>query len=472
MRRALIGGVLALLALIAGTSSSHVATAAAAEVTGAASAANAANAASAENAASAPDVAQAPALQPLLDAAPPGARLALDPITYRGPAVVRRAVVLDGGGRARIEGDGRSSVLAVVAEEGVTLRGLLISGSGASHDRIDSGIVLQGRGHQVLDNRLDDVLFGIHLQGASNVRVAGNHVRGKPLPPGLRGDALRLWNSHGNRIEDNRFERARDLTLINSPDNTLARNRFADGRYGLHAVFSPRLVATGNRFEHTGTGVVVLYSPGLRLTGNHVAHAGAAGGAGIVVKECDDVLVEGNEVLHNAVGMKLDTPPAGAVQRLVVRGNRFAHNTVGLFFYGEAGSGEFAGNRFEHNLTTVAVSAPGAGAGHRFRGNRWDEYQGFDRDGDGIGDLAHEVLLFADRLWMELPMAGFFRASPALELLDFLERLAPFISPARVLLDPQPSMGAGPMPVPAPTGTPAPSPLPVRTATPTAEPSR
>lgn len=382
----------------------------------------------------------APALQPLLDAAPAGARLALEPITYRGPAVVRRAVVLDGGGRARIEGDGRGSVLAVVAEEGVTLRGLVIAGSGASHDRIDAGIVLQGRGHQVLDNRLEDVLFGIHLQGASGVRVAGNHVRGKPLPPGLRGDALRLWNSHGNRIEDNRFERARDLTLINSPDNTLARNRFSDGRYGLHAVFSPRLVAEGNRFEHTGTGIVVLYSPGLRLTANHVAHAGEAGGAGIVVKECDDVVVAGNEVLHNAVGMKLDTPPAGAAHRLVVRDNRFAHNAVGLFFYGEAGSGEFAGNRFEHNLTTVAISAPGAGAGHRFRGNRWDEYQGFDRNGDGIGDLAHEVLLFADRIWMETPMAGFFRAAPVLELLDLLERLAPFSAPLRVVHDPRPRM--------------------------------
>jgi nitrous oxidase accessory protein len=39
---------------------------------------------------------------------------------------------------------------------------------------------------------------------------------------------------------------------------------------------------------------------------------------------------------------------------------------------------------------------------------------------------------------METPMATFFRNSPALELLDFLERLAPFTSPSRVLLDPRP----------------------------------
>jgi nitrous oxidase accessory protein len=39
---------------------------------------------------------------------------------------------------------------------------------------------------------------------------------------------------------------------------------------------------------------------------------------------------------------------------------------------------------------------------------------------------------------METPMASFFRNSPALELLDFLERLAPFSLPYRVLSDPTP----------------------------------
>jgi nitrous oxidase accessory protein len=70
----------------------------------------------------------------------------------------------------------------------------------------------------------------------------------------------------------------------------------------------------------------------------------------------------------------------------------------------------------------------------------WDDYQGFDRNGDGIGDTPHEVYLFADRIWMETPLATFFRNSPVLEMLDFLERLAPFSSPHLVLRDPAPRM--------------------------------
>ena len=37
-------------------------------------------------------------------------------------------------------------------------------------------------------------------------------------------------------------------------------------------------------------------------------------------------------------------------------------------------------------------------------------------------------------------MATFFRNSPVLEMLDFLERLAPFSTPHLVLRDPKPRM--------------------------------
>jgi nitrous oxidase accessory protein len=39
---------------------------------------------------------------------------------------------------------------------------------------------------------------------------------------------------------------------------------------------------------------------------------------------------------------------------------------------------------------------------------------------------------------MEFPMASFFRASPVLELLNFLERLAPFSQPELILRDNKP----------------------------------
>jgi nitrous oxidase accessory protein len=377
-----------------------------------------------------------PTLQALIDGTPSGATLRLAPGIYQGPVSINRPMVLEGGGQAIIQGDGRSTVLSVQAN-GVTLRGLTLRGSGDSPDRVDAGVLLQGSDHRIEGNVMDDVLFGLHLKAVNRSLIKNNQVTGKALPLGQRGDAIRLWYSHDNRIEDNRFQRARDLTLTNSPDNRLTGNQFTDGRYGMHLIFSPRLLIENNRLTHTGTGIVALYSPNVTLRHNQVAHALTAGGAGIVIKESPNSVIEFNQVLHCSVGLKTDASSETS-DALMVRGNQFAHNIIGLFFYGEVGGHRFTDNRFENNLTTVAVSAPGAGSANQWQGNLWDEYQGFDRNRDGVGDTPHEAFLFADRIWMETPMTTFFRNSPVLEMLDFLERLAPFSSPHRLLRDPAP----------------------------------
>ena len=380
--------------------------------------------------------ASAPSLQALIDATPSGATLRLAPGVYAGPATIRVPMVVEGGHRAVIQGDGHSTVLSVEAN-GVTLRGLRLQGSGDSHDRVDAGLLLRGDGHLVEDNDFEDVLFGIHLKAVNRTVVKDNRVTGKDLSMGLRGDAIRLWNSHDNRVEDNTFVRARDMTLANSPHNRITGNRFTDGRYGMHLIFSPHLHIEGNQLTYTGTGIVGLYSADLTIRNNHIAHALTDGGAGIVIKESPQSRVEGNQILHCGVGLKADAS-LDVDNALVVRGNQFAHNIVALFLYGEVGGHQFMDNRFENNLTTVAVSAPGVASANQWQGNAWDEYQGFDRNHDGVGDTAHELFMFADRIWMETPMATFFRNSPALEMLDFLERLAPFSSPYRLLRDPTP----------------------------------
>lgn len=377
-------------------------------------------------------------LQILIDATPSSGTLRLSPGNYRGPATINRPMTLEGGHWATIVGDGKSTVLSVTGKN-VTVRGLHLTGSGELHDHIDAGILLEGEHHRIEDNTLDDVLFGIHLKQVNHSRISNNRVRGKDLSLAMRGDAIRLWYSRHNLIEGNGFTRARDLTLTNSPDNQIISNQFSDGRYGMHIIFSPRLRVENNRISDTSTGIVVLYSPEIVLRGNYVAHALTGGGGGIVFKESNDALVEHNEVLHCSVGIKVDAPPQ-ALGSLTVRNNRFAHNIIGAFFYGEDGGHRFYDNRFEKNLTQVAISAAGAARANIWRGNYWDDYQGFDRNVDGIGDQAHDAYLFADRIWMENPMATFFRNSPAFELLDFLERLAPFSIPYRILQDDMPRM--------------------------------
>ncbi|MBK7814644.1 MAG: nitrous oxide reductase family maturation protein NosD [Rhodocyclaceae bacterium] len=380
----------------------------------------------------------APALQPLIDATPIGGTLRPAAGVYAGPAVIDRPMTIDGGGKVTVDAGNRGTVLTVRAS-GVTVRGLRLTGSGETHDGIDAGLTIESHDNLVAGNVLDEVFFGIHVRGGDRNRIRDNRVTGKDLSLGLRGDGLRIWNGHHNEVAGNDFRRVRDLTLANSPDNRVINNGLADARYAMHIVFSPRTRVEGNRIERTGTGIVALYSTDLVVRGNRISHALDGGGAAITFKDSGGALVENNEIVHCAVGLMADAPINAELTHLI-RNNRFAHNITGMSFYGEKGGHRILDNHFDNNLTQVFVSAPGVGEANVWRGNHWSDYQGFDRDGDGIGDTPHELWLYADRIWMELPKAKFFANSPSLELLDFLERLAPFSSPNLILRDSLPRL--------------------------------
>ncbi len=379
-------------------------------------------------------------LQPLIDTAEAGSVLVPPPGRWLGPVHLDKPLTLDGNDAVTLDGQGVGTVV-VVASKGVVLRRLHITGSGVGYDAMDAAVSVRADGVKLEHNQIDGVLFGVELQGVSDALVCGNRISSRPDEPGLRGDGVRVWEGHDNRVVGNDLFRVRDLTLANTTHDQVVGNRIREGRYGMQLVFAPDNLLEGNLLDGNLTGLAVLYSSGVQVRRNRVQNSTGVSGTCLVFKESSQAVVEDNAVVHCATGAKTNAPTT-ELAAIYFRRNLFAHNVEGINFYGENGGHVLQGNRFEHNLTQVAVSAPMSARGHQWEGNAWDDYQGFDRDGDGVGDTPYEIWSFADRIWMEEPKSTFFRNSPVLELLDFLERLAPFASPELLLRDPRPSLKA------------------------------
>jgi len=377
-------------------------------------------------------------LQAWIDAAPAGSVLRLPPGTYSGPASIAKPMVVDGGGRVTVDGGGHGTVLTIRGER-VVLRGLTLTNSGGSHDSLDGGLMIEGRDHVVENNVIENVLFGISLHRANDNLIRNNRIRSRPVDSADRGDGIRIWYSTGNRIEGNDIAVIRDLTVSNAPRNRFIGNTVRDSRRALNLLFSHRTVIAGNVFDHNSTGVVALNSDGLIIRDNRILHAMDASGAGVALKETAAALVQGNEIIHCAHGIMADSP-SNPLSRIVLVDNVIAHNVTGIYIYGVKGGHLAIGNTFRSNLWPVTIIGDGDPLNDFWFANHWDDYQGFDRDGDGFGDTPHELYAWADRLWMEFPAAKFFRNSPVLELLDFLERLAPFSTPSLILQDRNPRM--------------------------------
>jgi nitrous oxidase accessory protein len=149
-------------------------------------------------------------------------------------------------------------------------------------------------------------------------------------------------------------------------------------------------------------------------------------------------VIEDNEIIYCAVGIGSDLSPFQPDSKIWVRRNRFAYNGIALQFTSELGGNVVTDNIFEGNLTNVVQSGRGKAGLNEWAGNYWDDYTGFDRNHDGLGDTPYELYAYADQIWIEMPTARFFKTAPVMELLDFLERLAPFSSPELTLKDARP----------------------------------
>lgn len=376
--------------------------------------------------------------QELVDKAPAGSVLRPPPGAYAGPVTIDKPLTIEGGGQVTIDAGDKGTVMVVNADH-TTLRGLHLTGSGDSHDTDDSCLDVRGN-HNTLENlKLDNCLFGIDLKQTNHSVLRGNSVRSKDRELGVRGDGLRLWYSHDNLIEQNEIIDSRDMVAWYSHRNTFRNNLGKRSRYSIHFMFANENIVEGNRFYDNAVGVYFMYTEGGAARNNVISHATGAAGMGIGFKESSGTIVEGNEIVYCAIGIGSDLSPFQPDSTVEIRHNRFAFNGIGILFNSEVGGNRMIDNIFEGNLTQVAYGGRSGSAAKNFwEGNFWDDYLGFDRNKDGIGDQKHELMAYADQIWMEMPVARFFRSSPVMELLDFLERLAPFSAPDQILVDEKP----------------------------------
>jgi len=377
-------------------------------------------------------------LQQLIDETPEGGTLVPPPGTYAGPVVINQPMTLDGQDRVTIDAGGKGSVI-VLDTDGATLRNLHLTNSGSSHNDIDAGVQVRGNFNVIKDNRIDDCLFGIDLQQSESNIVRRNRISSKDFELGQRGDAIRLWYSFDNKITDNVISDSRDTVVWYSARNTIARNTSTDSRYSLHFMYSQYNLVEENRYANNTVGIFLMYSDGVVVRNNRIAHAAGPTGVGIGFKETSDLVVENNEVLYCATGLYIDVSPFQPDTTNRFNGNLVAYNGIGIRFLNDWTGNIFKGNQFADNLTQVVVSGGKTANRNIWEGNYWSDYAGFDQDRDGIGDSDYELYAYADRLWQNQPYAQFFKGSPMLEALDFLERLAPFSDPNLLVRDESPS---------------------------------
>jgi nitrous oxidase accessory protein len=379
-------------------------------------------------------------LQARIDAAPAGAVLQLGPGEHRGPIRIGKPLTLQGPPDAVIRSAGEGCTVRVEADD-VTLRGFTVSGSGQRFDLMDGGVRLHGARLCVEGLCIRAALFGILVEQSRDVTVRDNLVQGPGgSAMGLRGDGIRLWETTDSVVSGNRVADARDVVVWYSSRNRITGNTVIRCRYGAHFMYSHGNEVADNRFVDDVVGLFVMYSHDLHVSHNLLARAGGAAGIGLGLKESGNVLVEDNWFLANTTGIYVDRSPLDLSHQ-----NRYLRNVLRLHetavaFHASQQRSEFQDNEFRDNGAVVKVGAEGDALACTFRGNFYDTYQGYDLDGDGLGDLPFEFRRLSTQLESRAPELAFLHGAPAMHMVDLVGEVMPLFEPRRLLCDPSPRM--------------------------------
>ena len=380
-----------------------------------------------------------PSLQSMVDETPVNGTLVPPPGVYTGPITVEHSLTIDGEGKVTIDAGGKGTVV-YLDTDGATLKNLRLINSGSSHNDIDAGVQVRGDFNVVKDCVIENCLFGVDLQQSEHNIIRRNTITSQPHELGQRGDAVRLWYSFHNKIEKNVCRDVRDMVVWYSAENEIRGNRLTGSRYSLHFMYSKYNLVEDNWFYGNAVGIFLMYSDGVVVRNNHILHAAGPTGVGLGFKETSDLLVENNEVMYCASGLYIDVSPYNPDTTNRFLNNTVAYNGIGVRFLNDWKGNIFRGNRFADNLTQIFIGGGDTANRNVWEGNYWGDYQGFDRDHDGVGDTPHEIYAYADRIWRDAPYAQFFKGSPLLESLDFLERLVPFSKPLLLVRDEAPQL--------------------------------
>lgn len=376
-------------------------------------------------------------LQDMIDAAPAGGVVKPPAGVYEEHIIVSKPIELDGSNGVVIDGGGKGTVFELVADKSI-VRNVTIRNSGRLHNALDAGLRVKGDFNVIKDVRIEESLFGLDLHEADNNVIRRTSISSKDMPLELRGDSIRLWYSHDNRLEDNEVNHSRDFVVWYSHGNTLTGNRIRGNRYGIHFMYANDNHMARNEIADCVVGVFLMYSNDITVEDNRLLRAWGASGMGVGFKESSGVKIARNAIVGNAVGIFLDISPYDPDSNNVFEGNQIGYNGIGVEFHTDWEGNIFKGNSFDSNFTQIAVRGGGTALRETWDSNYWDDFAGFDGNGDQRGDSPYEIYSYADRIWMENREANFFRGGFALEALDFIERLAPFSEPRLLLQEKAP----------------------------------
>jgi len=369
-----------------------------------------------------------------IQAAAPGDVVEVARGMYRVNLLIDKPLTLRGIDRPTLSGGNQGDTIRVTAP-GVVIEGLIVRDSGDSLKNQNAGIYLYPGAHRAVVRNCDLTynLFGLWIEKADDVLIEHNTITGKrEYGSSQRGNGVQLYNTQRARILNNNISFVRDALYVDVSHHAVFRgNKLHHSRYGTHYMNSYYNLWEDNDTYYNRGGLALMEVREQVVRNNR---AWGNSDHGIMLRTLQDAVIENNIVAGNNRGFFIYD-----VEYIKLNGNLVVDNVVGVHLSAGSTRNEVEGNDFVGNREQVRyVGARDERWGAK-SGNHWSNYLGWDRDGDGTGDVPYEANDMVDRLTWRHPSMKLLLASPAVQALRLVGQQFPVLRVPSVV-DPKPRM--------------------------------
>jgi len=391
--------------------------------------------AAAQNSLSATDSLGLSDLAMTIEQADPGATIFLEPGTYSvNDLLIEKSVTIDGQNSAVLD-IGSEGYGLILMGENITLRNFEIKDSGFGFMDDYAAILVEKSNNILIENLvLTNNFFGIFVANSESVKVSNNRIISNAKRQTTSGNGVHMWYSKDVEVHQNEITGHRDGIYLEFVEGSLitGNNVYSNIRYGLHFMYSDDCSYIGNEFRNNISGVAVMYTKNVVMRHNRFVQNWGANRYGLLLKEINDSVVQFNRFDTNSVAIYSE-----ASNRVEIEQNEFYNNGTAIRMMANGLDNRIERNNFIGNVFEVSTNS--RSNPNHYEGNYWSQYEGYDLNRDGVGDVEHRPVrlfsLFAERNPMSLIMLRSIMAG----LLDTAERVFPVLTPKN-LVDPKPAM--------------------------------
>lgn len=358
-----------------------------------------------------------------IQGAQPGDTVRVERGHYAVHLVIDKPLILIGVGRPTLSGGGRGNVIRVTAAD-TLIEGFIIHDSGADLGAQEAGIYVEPGADRIIvrNNHLVYNLFGVWLHKVKDAQIVDNLITGKrDLASTQRGNGIQLYNTTGAQIIGNNISFARDGIYVDLSHHAVFRgNKIHHVRYGTHYMNSNHNLWERNESYLNRGGIALMHVRDQVVRDNR---AWGNTDHGIMLRSIQDSVIENNVVAGNSRGFFVFD-----AEYNVLKGNLVIGNRVGVHLWAGSIHNDVGGNDFIHNREQVRyVASKDEEWGAARQGNYWSNYVGWDKDGNGVGDVAYEANDVVDRLTWKHPLVKLLLGSPAVHSLRLIARQFPLL---------------------------------------------